>query len=98
MNESHQIAMSVPGIGEAGRTGDWRHEYPVITAEACLPVKSGRDSCQICWAHCPDNCITRGAPPIIDLYYCKGCGICVEVCSTHAIAMHPEAELGRGAL
>jgi len=98
---AHQIAMSSPGIGEAGRTGDWRSEFPVITAEACLPFKSGRNSCQICWGHCPDNCITQGSPPTIDLTYCKGCGICVEVCPTDAIVMHPEAEFAafeRGAL
>ena len=98
---AHQIAMSSPGIGEAGRTGDWRSEFPVITAEACLPVKSGRNTCQICWGHCPDNCITQGSPPTIDLTYCKGCGICVEVCPTDAIVMHPEAEYAafeRGAL
>ena len=88
--DEHLIAMSAPGIGEAGQTGQWRREYPVILPSACLSVKSGRFSCQICWAHCPDNCITKGSPPVIDLFYCKGCGICAEVCPTDAILMRPE--------
>lgn len=91
---AHQIAMSAPQIGEAGRTGDWRNEYPVIVDALCLPVKSGRLTCQICWVHCPDACISQGVPPTIDLDHCKGCGICADVCPTNAIQMRPEEQHG----
>ncbi|MFP3162015.1 MAG: 4Fe-4S binding protein, partial [Acidilobus sp.] len=31
----------------------------------------------------------------VDYEYCKGCGICAEVCPTHAIEMVPEV-VGEG--
>ena len=87
-----QIAMSKPAIGEAGATGDWRSKHPVIDAAACSAAKQGRESCQLCWVYCPAACITRGAPPVIDLAYCKGCGICAVECPTKAIEMVAEGE------
>ncbi|MBC7266626.1 MAG: 4Fe-4S binding protein [Coriobacteriia bacterium] len=94
MDAFDTIAMSRPARGEAGRTGDWRNARPVIDASACVAAKQARVTCQICWAHCPDACIEQGAPPSIDLEYCKGCGICAEECPAGAIAMVPEAEHG----
>lgn len=89
-----QIAMSRPAVGEAGRTGDWRSKHPAIDATLCSAAKQGRESCQLCWAYCPDACISRGAPPAVELTYCKGCGICAEECPTGAIAMIAEEEHG----
>ena len=89
-----QIAQSKPSAGEAGATGDWRSKRPVMDNTVCLAVKAGKETCQICWAYCPDACITRGIGPAIDLTYCKGCGICSEVCPSGAIEMVPEAEHG----
>lgn len=89
-----EIAMSSPSVGEAGRTGDWRNKRPVMAAETCLAVKQGKVTCQLCWAYCPDSCIAQGVGPVIALEYCKGCGICAEVCPAGAIAMVPEAEHG----
>ncbi len=88
------IAMSKPAAGEAGRTGDWRSKRPVMLAESCLAVKRGEAVCQLCWAYCPDSCIGRGVGPVIDLEYCKGCGICAEVCPASAIEMVPESVHG----
>ncbi len=90
----HEVSQSRPSIGEAGATGDWRNDYPVILAETCVAAKKGSLTCQICWGHCPDACIVQGMPPVIDLVYCKGCGICAQVCPHHAIEMRPEAEHG----
>ena len=84
------ISMSRPAVGEAGHTGDWRSKRPVMTAQKCLAVKAGRETCQICWAVCPDACITRGVGPAIALDYCKGCGICAQECPCGAIEMVPE--------
>jgi pyruvate ferredoxin oxidoreductase delta subunit len=86
------IAISRPSVGEAGKTGDWRNSRPVMDASKCLAVKAGKVTCQICWVYCPDVCITQGAGPVIDLTYCKGCGICAEECPADAIAMVPERE------
>lgn len=94
MDASDLIAMSKPARGEAGRTGDWRSARPVVDASVCIAATQGRITCQICWAHCPDACIEQGAPPVIDLEFCKGCGICADVCPAHAVAMVPEAEHG----
>lgn len=89
-----QIAMSKPAIGEAGATGDWRSKHPVIDPALCSAAKQGRESCQLCWVYCPDACITRGAPPVVELTYCKGCGICAVECPVTAIEMVPEGEHG----
>lgn len=89
-----EISISRPSVGEAGATGDWRNARPVMDAAKCLAVKQGKLTCQICWAYCPDACITQGIGPVIDLAYCKGCGICAEECPSGAIAMVPESEHG----
>jgi pyruvate ferredoxin oxidoreductase delta subunit len=86
-----QISMSVPSVGEAGRTGEWRSQRPVLVArESCLAVKAGKESCQLCWVYCPDACVSRGVGPLFDLDYCKGCGICAQVCPVSAIEMQDE--------
>jgi len=89
-----EISMSRPAVGEAGRTGEWRNSRPVVDAAKCLAVKQGKVTCQICWAYCPDGCIAQGVGPVIDLTYCKGCGICAEECPAKAIEMQPEAAHG----
>jgi pyruvate ferredoxin oxidoreductase delta subunit len=91
----HEISMATPSVGEAGKTGAWRSERPVLVApEACLAVKAGKITCQLCWVYCPDACVTRSVGPAIDLTYCKGCGICAAVCPAKAIEMQPEHEPG----
>jgi NADPH-dependent glutamate synthase beta subunit-like oxidoreductase len=51
-------------------------------------------TCDNCFAVCPDNAISKvglpGQPYLIDLDYCKGCGLCVSECPSGAIAMFPE--------
>jgi len=95
-DSGHQISMSKPSAGEAGATGDWRTERPVLDPALCLAVKQGQESCQLCWVYCPDVSIARGIPPVVDLSFCKGCGICVEVCPTSAFRMVPEGDRGGG--
>jgi NADPH-dependent glutamate synthase beta subunit-like oxidoreductase len=51
-------------------------------------------SCDNCYGVCPDNAVVKtgdaGAPYLIDLDYCKGCGLCAAECPCGAIAMVPE--------
>jgi len=76
--------------GEAGNTGEWRAKRPVIDLSKCTPCKKNKDTCYLCWLYCPDGTVKRGIPLEINLTYCKGCGICAEVCPTKAIAMEVE--------
>ena len=88
----HITASSSPSKGEAGRTGDWRAKYPEIDYDKCTPAKSRRHACFICWSYCPDAVISKTVPPVIDLEYCKGCGICAEECPAGAISMIDEKQ------
>jgi NADPH-dependent glutamate synthase beta subunit-like oxidoreductase len=51
-------------------------------------------SCDNCYGVCPDNAVlklgTPGEAYVIDLDYCKGCGICVAECPSGAIQMVAE--------
>ncbi|MDP3891148.1 NAD(P)-binding protein [Nocardioides sp.] len=50
--------------------------------------------CDNCYAICPDNAVIKlgepGEPYLIDLDYCKGCGLCAAECPSGAIQMRPE--------
>lgn len=49
--------------------------------------------CDNCYGMCPDNAIIKLGPGeryVIDLDYCKGCGICAAECPAGAILMVPE--------
>ncbi|NLJ85854.1 MAG: 4Fe-4S binding protein [Firmicutes bacterium] len=73
------------GTAEEFATGDWRTIRPVWSEEKCI-------HCHRCWLYCPDmSWISQdGKIQKVDLQFCKGCGICANVCPTHAIEMHPE--------
>jgi NADPH-dependent glutamate synthase beta subunit-like oxidoreductase len=50
-------------------------------------------SCDNCYGVCPDNAVVKlGAPGeyLIDLDFCKGCGLCASECPSGAIQMVPE--------
>ena len=82
----------LPGcvVTEAGnakqyRTGDWKSERPVLNHQKCI-------KCGICYLFCPEGCIGQNEEGYFEanLYYCKGCGICVRECWTEAIKMVEE--------
>jgi len=83
----HICDESSPAIGEAGKTGEWRSLMPVIHNNKCIPAKQNKPSCFICWLYCPDAVIKKTIPVQINLEYCKGCGICMQVCPAKAITM-----------
>jgi len=77
------------GNADAYRTGDWRSQRPLFVPEKCI-------HCMFCWVYCPDSAILveNGKVVGIDLYHCKGCGICSQECPvkpTPAIIMQDEA-------
>jgi NADPH-dependent glutamate synthase beta subunit-like oxidoreductase len=50
-------------------------------------------SCDNCYGVCPDNAVLKLGPEkdyVIDLDYCKGCGLCALECPCGAIEMVPE--------
>ena len=86
----HICDESSPAIGEAGKTGEWRDSFPVIDQERCLPARQNKASCFLCWLYCPDAVVSKTIPVRIDLEYCKGCGICAQICPAQAITMKHE--------
>ncbi|UCG82585.1 MAG: 4Fe-4S binding protein [Dehalococcoidia bacterium] len=88
----HICGESSQGIGEAGRTGEWRSARPVVDNNVCTPAKKNKPACFLCWLYCPDAVISKGIPIEINLEYCKGCGICLQVCPVGAITMVNEEE------
>ena len=71
-----------PGTSKRFETGDWRTERPVLDPEKCI-------HCMFCWIYCPDSSIKveNGKMEGFLYEYCKGCGICADVCPTKAITM-----------
>ena len=52
-------------------------------------------ACDNCWHFCPDAAVLKqgpGGPYVVDLDFCKGCGICAAECPTGHIQMVPEAD------
>lgn len=83
-------------IDEAGssrkfKTGDWRSFRPVWDRLRCI-------HCMMCVCFCPDDAIpAAGSGNNIkrketDFDYCKGCGICSDICPVKCINMEEEAE------
>jgi pyruvate ferredoxin oxidoreductase delta subunit len=89
----HICDESSPAVGEAGKTGDWRDSFPKIDREKCLPVRQNKPACFLCWLYCPEAVISKTVPVQIDMEYCKGCGICAEICPARAITMVSEGSL-----
>jgi pyruvate ferredoxin oxidoreductase delta subunit len=73
---------SKPVVGSMGKTGSWRTFDPVIDYDKC-------NRCRTCWLYCPEAVISLDDDdtPHIDLVYCKGCGICAQVCPKECIEM-----------
>ena len=74
-----------PGNSVENKTGGWRALRPVWNKEKCT-------QCMICWMYCPDMAIPQknGKRTETDLDFCKGCGICKQVCTFGAITMEKE--------
>ena len=72
----------------AAKTGLWRVVRPDVTVEDCV-------FCGTCRKHCPADVVTvdkegENKGVHFEWDYCKGCGICANVCPKKCIAMIPE--------
>ncbi|MFH0905848.1 MAG: 4Fe-4S dicluster-binding protein [archaeon] len=71
------------------KTGSWRYQKPVWDKKKCI-------QCMMCFNACPDCAITSlniGQNIIraeTNLDYCKGCGICSQICPVKCIKMEKE--------
>ncbi len=76
-----------PGSARQYKTGDWRSQRPTYDFTRCI-------KCAVCQIFCPEGCIQQNAEGYFeaDLFYCKGCGICVRECPTWVITMVEEEE------
>ncbi|MDW5561809.1 MAG: 2-oxoacid:acceptor oxidoreductase family protein [Methanomassiliicoccus sp.] len=63
-------------------TGRWKWSTPLYKKDKCI-------RCLRCWWSCPDAAIVRQDDDYMrwDLEYCKGCGICADICPVEAIDM-----------
>ncbi len=92
--EASRAAAVFPGSSLTYTTGGWRLEKPVIDHSKCI-------MCRKCWLYCPDDAVVEAWREAqgprgrvfrmkvidFDFQYCKGCGVCADVCPTGAIKM-----------
>ncbi|MBC8277767.1 MAG: 4Fe-4S binding protein [FCB group bacterium] len=65
------------GCANEYETGTWTTFKPVLDLDLCI-------QCLQCWVFCPDSAIEVEGEEItgFNLFHCKGCGICAEICPT----------------
>ena len=72
----------------------WDAVVAKTEAERCLSCGVCM-ACENCWHFCPDAAVLKqgpGGPYVVDLDFCKGCGICAAECPTGHIQMLPETD------
>lgn len=74
-----------PGSASQYETGGWRSQRPIIDNSRC-------NKCGLCYIFCPEGCIEQETDGYykVNLFYCKGCGICDKECPRKTITMVEE--------
>ena len=82
-----RTTISYPTKRAMGKTGNWQVFTPNLDKKKCI-------KCLRCWIYCPEATVIRNKDDTvaIDLEYCKGCGICADVCKVKAIVMKRAGE------
>jgi len=78
-----------PGSARKNKTGSWRVEKrPKYLRKNCI-------ACRLCLLVCPEGIVTGREKNSFspDYDYCKGCGLCADVCPKDDIEMVPEHEV-----
>ena len=70
-----------PVLGQP--VNEWRYVKPIIELSKC-------NNYGWCYLYCPTGCISEEI--VINMDYCKGCGICANECPKDAITMIDEEE------
>ena len=73
-------------------TGGLTEQTALFEARRCLSCGNCLE-CDNCFGVCPDNAVIKLGPGrryVIDLDFCKGCGLCAAECPAGAIDMVPE--------
>ena len=67
---------------------------PILGAIPKILDKAKCVKCLRCWIFCPEATVIRNKDDTVDIdyEYCKGCGICADVCKVKAIVMEREAK------
>ncbi|MEN2998765.1 MAG: pyruvate synthase subunit PorD [Brevinematia bacterium] len=76
---------AIGGTSVRNKTGGWRTFKPILNKDKCV-------DCMICWLYCPDDSVVVQGGKMLgfDYDYCKGCGVCANVCPKGAIDMVSE--------
>lgn len=81
---------SKPGSSMSNKTGSWRTESkPKFMRKNCI-------ACRMCISACPEGVISGEGKNQFscNLDYCKGCGLCANICPKKDIEMVAEVEEG----
>ncbi|MCL4458770.1 MAG: 4Fe-4S binding protein [Chloroflexi bacterium] len=81
-------AVAKPGSSRANKTGSWRTgTRPAFLQSRCT-------DCGLCILSCPEGIIFGQGKNTYyaDLDYCKGCGICANICPVKDIVMVAEVK------
>jgi pyruvate ferredoxin oxidoreductase delta subunit len=77
-----------PSKSKGDKTGAWRTKLrPRFLQKDCI-------ACKMCLLICPEGCIQGKDKNTYtsDPNYCKGCGLCAQVCPKKDIVMEEESE------
>ncbi len=85
-------------VHRANSPGAFTEEHITMSeAEALLEIErclscGHCNACMTCFVFCPDGAVKWDEGPIVDLEFCKGCGICVAECPGHALILVNERD------
>ncbi len=100
------VEVNIPEFIERVKEHNLEKAAEIIKEQNYLPAICGRvcpqeDQCELtcmecalCWIYCPEGCMVLNEDGFFepDYDYCKGCGICAEVCPSGVIKMEVEME------